>query len=161
MGLTMDIDVLFDEGFEGFLDAGWLQKVAGIALSAGGASPDSELGIVVTGQEKIRDLNLAHLGEDGPTDVLAFPMALDDDPEEVPFVMPPDGAVHLGEVIISYPQAVIQAEAHHHPVEKEVAILVIHGILHLMGHDHDEPEAEGRMRLAEAEILGKIEEPGL
>jgi probable rRNA maturation factor len=75
--------------------------------------------------------------------------------------MPPDGAVHLGEVIISYPQTFMQAEEHQHPVRKEMTILVIHGVLHLLGYDHDAPEAEERMRTREAEILRVIEEKGL
>jgi probable rRNA maturation factor len=74
-----------------------------------------------------------------------------------PFVAAPDGVSHLGEVIISYPQAVIQAEEHHHPVKKELAILIIHGVLHLLGYDHAEPDQEHRMRAGEAEILSQVE----
>jgi len=74
------------------------------------------------------------------------------------FITPPDGVLHLGEVIIAYPQAVIQAEEHHHPVKREIAILIIHGVLHLLGYDHEEPEAERQMRAREAEILSGIEE---
>jgi probable rRNA maturation factor len=64
----------------------------------------------------------------------------------------------MGEVIISYPQAVIQAEEHRHPVEKELAILIIHGILHLLGYDHEEPEPERLMRAREEEILNNLKE---
>jgi probable rRNA maturation factor len=63
-------------------------------------------------------------------------------------------------VIISYPQAVIQAAERRHPVRKEIAILIIHGILHLLGYDHDLPEPEQRMKTREAEILKIIEEEG-
>jgi len=74
-----------------------------------------------------------------------------------PFVAPPDGVKHLGEVIISYPQAVIQAEEHQHPIKREIAILIIHGVLHLLGYDHDKPEPERDMRARETEILSYIE----
>ena len=75
--------------------------------------------------------------------------------------MPPDGVLHLGEVIISYPQAVIQAEEHQHSKKREVAILVIHGILHLLGYEHDKPELESIMSSREQAILSIIENDGL
>jgi probable rRNA maturation factor len=158
----MEIDILIDEGLEGCLEVAWLEGIAVEILLAGNADPGSELGLVITDQEKIRELNLVHLGEDRPTDVLSFPMLPDSEDEEdsVDFVTPPDGIAHLGEVIISYPQAVIQAEERGHSVQMEVATLVIHGILHLLGYDHDEPEREGRMRARESEILTRIEEKG-
>ncbi len=74
-----------------------------------------------------------------------------------PFVAPPDGIEHLGEVIISYPQAVIQAEEHRHSVEREIAILIIHGLLHLLGYEHDKPDLEREMRARETEVLSCIE----
>ena len=153
---------MIDEGLEGRLDVAWLESVAAEALLAENTDLGSELGLVITDQEKIRELNLVHLGEDEPTDVLSFPMLPEsgDEAESGTFVTPPDGIVHLGEVIISYPQAVIQAEERQHSVQKEVATLVIHGILHLLGYDHDESEREGRMRARESEILARIEEEG-
>jgi rRNA maturation RNase YbeY len=74
-----------------------------------------------------------------------------------PFVAPPDEIQHLGEVIISYPQAVIQAEEHQHSIKREIAILIIHGVLHLLGYEHDKPELEREMRVIEAEMLSYIE----
>ena len=74
-----------------------------------------------------------------------------------PFVQPPDGVLHLGEVIISCPQAIMQAEEHQHSVKKEIAILRIHGVLHLLGYEHDEPERERQMRARETEILNQVE----
>jgi probable rRNA maturation factor len=73
------------------------------------------------------------------------------------FVVPPDGVHHLGEVIVSCPQAVIQAKEHQHSIKKELAILIIHGVLHLLGYDHEEPEQERQMRGRETEILSQIE----
>jgi probable rRNA maturation factor len=67
---------------------------------------------------------------------------------------------HLGEVIISYPQAVIQAQEQQHSVEREIAILVIHGILHLMGYRDDTPEFASQMKAKETEILSRMEEKG-
>ncbi len=102
-------------------------------------------------------MNLSYLGKDEPTDVLAFSLLSESGSDPVPFVAPPDGIQHLGEVIISYPQAVIQAEEHQHSVKRETAILMIHGVLHLLGYDHDKPEPEQQMKAKEAETLGCIE----
>ena len=60
-------------------------------------------------------------------------------------------------MIISYPQAMTQAEEHQHSVKREIAILIIHGVLHLLGYEHDKPELERQMRAREAEILSCIE----
>lgn len=158
----MQVSVLIDEGFQGRLEEDWLRSVALTALAAEQVEPSAEAGLVITGQERIRELNALHLGDDRPTDVLAFPMlpTTTDDPETPAFVAPPDGAVHLGEVIVSYPQAAIQAEERQHPVEEELALLIVHGVLHLLGYDHDTPERERQMRAREAEILGRLEVPG-
>ena len=74
-----------------------------------------------------------------------------------PFVVPPDGISHLGDVVISYPQAAIQANEHQHSPEKELAILITHGVLHLLGYDHDVPEREYLMKAREMEVLYTIE----
>jgi len=150
----MEINVLIEEDFGENLEASWLEGVVEQTLTAEGANTAFEVGLVIVGQEKMRQLNSAYLGEDRPTDVLAFAMLPEPGAEDTAFfVPPPDGIKHLGEVIISYPQAVIQAGEHRHPVKREVAILIIHGMLHLLGYDHDEPVRQEKMRTREAEIL--------
>jgi probable rRNA maturation factor len=74
------------------------------------------------------------------------------------FVTPPDNIKHLGEVVISYPQALKQAREAKHPVKKEVAVLLIHGILHLLGYDHEKSRDEKRMKPRETAILSLIGE---
>ncbi len=159
----MEISVLIDADFEGCPEASWLQGVAEQVLVAQDAGSNVELGLVITSQERVQQLNRSYLGKDEPTDVLAFSM-LPELPatgeigvEFPPFVVPPDGLHHLGEVIISYPQAAIQAEEHGHSIKREIAILVIHGVLHLLGYDHEAPELEHDMRARETEILSYIE----
>lgn len=149
---------MIDEDLEGSLEARWLERVAGKVLAAQRVDSRVEIGVVITGQERVHQLNRLYLGKDEPTDVLAFPMLPRPAGEGVaPFVAPPDGIAHLGEVIVAYPQAVTQASEHQHTVEKELAILIIHGILHLLGYDHEQPDREQAMKARELEILGLLE----
>jgi len=151
----MEINVLIDEGFDGCPAPRWLEGIARQALEAEGAGAEVEVSLLIATQERVKELNRDYLGEDEPTDVLAF--SAREEGADLPFIHPPDGLLHLGEVIIAYPQAVIQADEHRHPVEKELAILIIHGLLHLLGYDHDEPDSERRMKAREAELLGDVE----
>jgi probable rRNA maturation factor len=153
----MEINVLVDEDLGGDLEVSWLQGVARQVLEAEDAGAQAELGLFIASGERVRQLNRDYLGRDEPTDVLAFSAREGVGAELPSFVPPPDGVLHLGEVIVSYPQAVVQAEEHQHSVKRELAILIIHGVLHLLGYDHDKPEVERRMRGREAELLGRIE----
>lgn len=152
----MEINVTIDRGFTGCPSNRWLGNVVRRLLEAQGVGDEVEVGLLIATGERVKELNRDYLGEDAPTDVLAF-SAREEGAEQTPFVQPPDGRLHLGEVIIAYPQAVVQAAARGHPVEKELAILIIHGLLHLLGYDHDEPGDERRMKAREAELLGYIE----
>jgi len=159
----MEINVLIDEGLEDCLDVDWLESIAKQALIAQNADSNVELGLVITSQERVQQLNRSYLGKDEPTDVLAFsmlPTAEEIGADFPPFVTPPDGVVHLGEVIISYPQAVIQAEEQHHSIRKEIATLIIHGVLHLLGYKDDNPELKRQMSARETEILTGMGELG-
>lgn len=157
--LAMEINILVDDSISDAPDPDWLESLAEQVLIAQNASPEAEVGLVITTQENIRQLNLSYLEEDKPTDVLSFPMIAEPSGNAtVQFVAAPDGHLHLGEVIISYPQAIIQAGEHGHPVNREIAVLLIHGILHLLGYDHDQPEPERQMKERESDILNQIEE---
>ncbi len=153
----MEINVLIDKGLEGCPEVSWLQSVAEQVLVAQNTGSSVELGLVIATQERVQQLNLSYLGRDEPTDVLAFSAIEEIGTDLPPFVMPPDGVMHLGEVIISYPQAVAQAEEHQHSVKREIAILIIHGVLHLLGYEHDKPELKQKMSAREEEILNRIE----
>lgn len=151
----MEINILVDEGVEAGVEPSWLEDVAQRVLAAEKASAKTEVGIVVTGQEMVQQLNRSYRGKDESTDVLAF--SVRDEANGLPrFIFAPDGLLHLGEVIISYPQAEIQAEEHRHPLKRELSILLIHGLLHLLGYDHEESEARRKMRAREKELLSLI-----
>ncbi|MGE5463696.1 MAG: rRNA maturation RNase YbeY [Syntrophothermus sp.] len=124
-----------------------LERAARAALEHEAESQECELSIVLTDNEHLQELNLNYLGVDAPTDVLSFP-ASETDPES--------GARYIGDILISIPRAQSQAEAAGHPLESEVQLLVVHGTLHLLGHDHAEPEEKSRMWKAQAEILESL-----
>ena len=151
---------MLEGAFEDCPGEDWLASVVEQVLTAEGVASAAELGLVITGQERIQELNRVYRGKDRPTDVLSFNMtatAEETGIEATPFVTPPDGMLHLGEVIISYPQAVMQAQEREHSVKKEMAILIIHGVLHLCGYDHEKTEEARLMRARETEILGQAE----
>ena len=124
-----------------------LERAARETLKHQSQSLDSELSIILTDDARLHELNLNYLGVDAPTDVLSFP-ASETDPET--------GARYIGDILISVPRAQAQAEAAGHPLESEVQLLVVHGVLHLMGHDHAEAAEKARMWKAQAEILERL-----
>ena len=150
------IEVQVARPFRSALRAVWLRRIARHVLATEDAGP-SELGVVVTDDATVRELNRRYLGVDEPTDVLSFGLGETDD---TPFALPPDEAPSLGEVIIAYPTAVRQAEEEGHSVEAEVAHLLVHGVLHLLGYDHSEAEDERIMRRREDEILEALDLEG-
>ena len=152
----MEVNVLIDDELKVKLELGWLRGVAEQVLLALGAGADAELGLFIATGERVKRLNRDYLGRDEPTDVLAFSAREEIGADHPPFVPPPDGVLHLGEVIIAYPQAVKQAEEYKHSVEREILILIIHGVLHLLGYEHDTPELELKMRAREKEVMSRI-----
>jgi len=153
----MKLGIQIDKNFQKYLRKEWLQRVVEHSLISQGIDSKVELGLLVTDAETIQKLNQKYRGVDEPTDVLSFALT-ERKPGNAspPFITPPDGILHLGEVIISYPQAVRQAEENNHEVEEEVALLVIHGILHLLGYEHDEPAREREMRGLEGRLLSEV-----
>lgn len=158
----MEINITIEQQMAEGLDRSWLNAVCERVLRARFADSETEMGLLVTGQERIRELNKNYRGKDKPTDVLSFYMtkgsSITEENDEYGFAVPPDGFTHLGEVIISYPQAVIQAEERNHPIKKELAALIIHGILHLLGFDHNTDEEEAEMKALEEDIMSNMED---
>lgn len=155
--MELEINVYIEQKLKVSLDEGWLRSIVQKALEAEGIASPVEMGLVITDTDTVQQLNRIYRGEDEPTDVLAFHMLPQTGKEHEPsFVAPPDGFRHLGEVVISYPQAVQQAQEQGHRVKQELALLTVHGVLHLLGYDHERPEDKQRMRAKETEILSKL-----
>jgi probable rRNA maturation factor len=123
------------------------ERAARAALTHQGQPADVDLSIVLTDDARLHQLNREYLGIDAPTDVLSFP-ASESDPET--------GAPYLGDILISIPRAREQASAAGHAMESEVQLLVVHGVLHLLGHDHAEAKGKRKMWKAQAEILKEL-----
>ena len=152
--MNEQIDIHVDDEFRTLVDKGRGRKIVRQVLKAEEVSPPYEVSLVFTDSKKVRQLNRDYRGVDQPTDVLAFYM----DPGrgcDSSFALPPDAVTHLGDVIISCPQALVQAKEQGHSLQRELALLVIHGILHLLGYDHEEPRETKKMRAREKELLEK------
>lgn len=130
-----------------FLESALLERAARFTLDHESAPEDADLTIVLTGDAELHELNLEFLGIDAPTDVLSFPSD-EEDPET--------GVPYLGDILISIPRAGEQAKAGGHRVEEEAQLLVVHGTLHLLGHDHGEPAEKERMWNAQSEVMMKL-----
>jgi probable rRNA maturation factor len=129
------------------VDPARLEQAASMTLQDQPVPSKCELTIVITGDEQLHQLNKDFLEVDAPTDVLAFPAGYTD---------PDSGIEYLGDILISFPRAQLQAEAAGHPVMDELQLLVVHGLLHLLGHDHAVPPEKTRMWSAQREILDHL-----
>jgi probable rRNA maturation factor len=124
--------------------------ITGAVLSALQHQKESlevNLSVVLTDSRRLRKFNRDYLGIDAPTDVLSFP-ASESDPET--------GARYIGDILISVPYAANSAREAGHPLEAELQLLVVHGVLHLLGHDHARPREKARMWKAQREILTQL-----
>jgi probable rRNA maturation factor len=158
--LQLKLSIQIEKPFTGLVSREWLKKAVTLALSRAGINKAVELGLVIASDETVNNLNRKYRGVDGTTDVLAFAFTEASVNKARPFAVPPDKVIHLGEVIISYPQARRQSVEQKHSLEKELALLVVHGVLHLLGYDHEQPEEAKSMRALEARALDNIEDAG-
>lgn len=108
-----------------------------------------EISVLFTDNEGIRQLNREYRGIDSPTDVLSFPLST---PEELAQT-PAETEALLGDVVISVETARQQARQQGHSTKREAALLLTHGVLHLLGYDHGSEGERERMRRIETEIL--------
>ena len=126
-----------------------LREVCRAALATEGVSGPVILTLTLLNDAETHEINTEHRGIDRPTDVLSFSLVEGSEA----FALPPGVPRELGDVIVSYPRAVAQAEEYGHSVERELAYLVVHGVLHILGHDHEVPEEQAIMREREEAAL--------
>ena len=158
-GSSYLITVQIGEQYESKLDADRLHRLAMAVLKAEGEPGPLELGVVVTTDEEVHALNREYLGHDYQTDVISFGMQEEADwdpaaPEGMPqFVPPPDRPPYLGDIAISYDRAAEQAPEYGHTPDAEVAMLLIHGLLHLLDYDDIDETSRVRMHSRQQELL--------
>jgi probable rRNA maturation factor len=111
-----------------------------------------EVSVVFADDDYIQELNCQYRGKDTPTDVLSF--ALEEGEEPDIYEGPPETL--LGDIVISLETAIRQAESFGHSLERELAYLTVHGMLHLMGYDHETDEEKAAMRQQEEAILNQL-----
>ena len=136
----------------GGIDGRLLKKTARTLLEAAG-EPGAALSLSLVNDREIRALNREHRGKDRATDVLSFPLH----PEPTPRAEPVESPERLlGDVVISVDTARRQAADYDAPLQDEVNRLLIHGILHVLGHDHEESRQRARMEAEERRLAAAI-----
>jgi probable rRNA maturation factor len=153
-----------DEQREVPVDLERWQALATAVLRSEGVRGLAELALLFVTEVEMAELNEMHMGKPGPTDVLAFPI----DAEEAEIVLhgqptsrgpdrsPPDPGdmpLLLGDVVLCPAVALRQAPDHAGTLDDELALLVVHGVLHVLGHDHDDEPSLAAMRARELELL--------
>jgi probable rRNA maturation factor len=166
---TLEVFAADEQSAEPVLVRQWA-RLAEQVLRAQGVRGEAELSLLFVTEEAISDLNQRFMGIPGPTDVLAFP--IDDDLIELgrfpdattagpdrPPPDPSDAPVLLGDVVICPAVAARNAPDHAGTYEDEIALLLVHGILHVLGMDHAEPDEEAAMQGREQELLAQFHRP--
>ena len=149
------------------LDISWeeiIRQVVEGTLDYEGCPYETEVNVVLTDNEGIKEVNQEYRNVDGPTDVLSFPMLEYDSPSDFEGVEdqfadcfnPETGELMLGDIMISVDKVTEQAEKYGHSKERELAFLTAHSMLHLCGYDHMEEEERLFMEQKQREILEGI-----
>ncbi len=142
------IDVFIHPDNSSLVSQEWVEKLADLTLKQLYGDEEVELSIALEQDDVVKDLNLKYRSVDATTDVLSF---------EGNYPNPETGLIHIGDIIISVPQAQKQAITAGHSLNQELALLIVHGVLHLDGYDHTEVEDEKVMWEKQGSILMKFQ----
>jgi probable rRNA maturation factor len=157
----IEVDIQVDDRFVDEVDSSLIEQAVSATLAVEGVSESIEMSVLVADDAALHALNRDYRGVDAPTDVLSFG-GDDVDPEQARFVRPPDAPRYLGDLAISYERVVAQAAEYGHSRARELAYLTVHGVLHLLGYDHERDEAGAAlMRAHEEAAMERIGLPRL
>jgi probable rRNA maturation factor len=145
---SYEVEIQVEPAFAGRVVEGKLAQIVYTVLEQEQQPEGTELTLVITDDEQIRALNRSYREIDSATDVLSFPSS-----EGPAFVTPEGLPPYLGDVIVSFPTALAQATEQAHSVDEELALLIVHGCLHLLGYDHATDEEQQRMWARQDTIL--------
>ncbi|MDX1522872.1 MAG: rRNA maturation RNase YbeY [Anaerolineae bacterium] len=150
MTVALDVTIQIEQPFATLDPARIKAALQTTVEAAGRPAPSAEsVAVVITDSETVQALNRQFRGVEAPTDVLSFENSADPD-----F---PGEAAHLGDIIIAYPIAEAQALAGGHETVDEIILLAVHGLLHLLGFDHDTPENKNDMWTRQQEIMARLD----
>jgi probable rRNA maturation factor len=153
LSLSLNADV--PEEWAGAIDLSSLDGSARAVLLGDGWVGSVEVELLIVDETAMHELNLRYRGVDAPTDVLSFPL-LEEFGEQPLFVTPPDGVKRLGDIVISLPRAQVQAAEYGHSARRELTYLFVHGLLHLLGYQHEDEAARAAMRVKEESALAAV-----
>jgi probable rRNA maturation factor len=152
-----ETDIQIDEPFQEAVDASLIEQAVAATLAAEGVSGAIEVSVLVTDDATLHQLNRDYRNVDAPTDVLSFADDEEGDAAPAAFVRPPDAPRYLGDLAISYERVVAQASEYGHSQARELAFLTVHGMLHLLGYDHERgAEDQAAMRAREEAIMQQL-----
>lgn len=149
---NLKIDLRIAPAYARKVSSARLRQAVHAAFESADQLQQGELTIVITNDQRVRELNRLYRGVDAPTDVLAFSHI--GGAENL--IHSPTVPVYFGDILISYPRAVEQATSYAHPVEEELLLLVIHGALHLLGYDHERAGDKEAMWQIQSTALAKV-----
>jgi probable rRNA maturation factor len=153
----IETDIQIDERFQNEVDATLIERAVAAALAAEGVAGAIEVSVLIADNATLHQLNRDYRNVDAPTDVLSFADDDQDDAAPAAFVRPPDTPRYLGDLAISYERVVEQAAEYGHSRARELAFLTVHGMLHLLGYDHERGEADqAAMRAREEAIMQQL-----
>jgi probable rRNA maturation factor len=141
------VSIQINENFLTIINPLRVRDAVNQTINYAATSNQVSLTVVFENDEKLHQLNNQYLGIDAPTDVLAFP---------ADYVDPETGNRYLGDILISVPRALEQATSGNHPLNDELQLLVVHGVLHLLGYDHVVNNEKERMQTAQSAILLRL-----
>lgn len=149
--VTIEVDPPFDAEVD--LDA--LEQLVAHVLRGESVAVPAEVSVWITDEEELHTLNRTYRNVDASTDVLSFGAEPEQD-AALPFVSAPDQPRYLGDLAVSFPHVMRQADEYGHSRQRELSYLVTHGLLHLLGYDHEQPEQAQVMRSREEALLGAL-----
>ncbi len=156
MNILVDVNIQIGEAITAQIDTDLIIRAVQTTLAAEQQDGPIEVSVLVSDDAELQQLNRDYRDIDQPTDVLSFAA----EEEHAGFVRPPDMPRYLGDIAISYERVVAQAAEYSHSITRELAFLTVHGILHVLGYDHERgPQDAAAMRAHEEAVMQLLELP--
>ena len=149
----IETDIQIDDRFQNDIDARLIEQAISAALAIEGMAGAIEVSVLVADDATLQQLYRDYRNLDAPTDVLSFADDEESDAAPTAFVRPPDVPRYLGDLAISYERVIAQAAEYGHSRARELAFLTVHGMLHLLGYDHERGAADQAAMRAREEVI--------